>query len=88
MNVGGGSSNRPMMGGRPGMKGKGMPKENTPGKAELPGDPSQYGYKMANPGEMKKRYTKIPDKYNDPASSGLTYQFPGGEAEHTITLTK
>ncbi len=65
----------------------GMPKENTPPKSEMPGNPADHGYVASMPGDSSKKYIKIPAKYSDETQSGLTYNFTGGSQVHDIPLT-
>lgn len=68
-------------------KGGAIPKESKPGaKVEMPGNPADYGYKAAMPGDSAKKYVKVPAKYSDPAQSGLTYAFPGGTTTYDIPM--
>src|SRR5262249_14671034 len=41
----------------------------------------------AGQGPKKGTYVKIPDRYNDPKASGLTYDVQSGPQEHDIELT-
>jgi hypothetical protein len=66
---------------------EGPPKENLPPKLNLPGNPADYGYKMATPGGQLDRYVAIPRKYADADQSGLQYDFRGGNQTYNIDLT-
>jgi hypothetical protein len=40
----------------------------------------------ADPEELRKRYTEIPEKYGNAATSGLTYTVTKGKQDHNITF--
>ncbi len=65
---------------------EGPPKENLPPKLNLPGNPADFGYKMATPGGQLDRYVPIPRKYADPDQSGLQFDFRGGNQTYDINL--
>jgi len=68
--------------------GNNIPKDTNPtkGKMEMPGNPAEHGYKAAMPGDAAKRYVKIPGKYGEVESSGLSYSHAGGSQTFDIIL--
>jgi hypothetical protein len=70
-----------------GVSKEGPPKDILPPKLNLPGNPADYGYKMATPGGQADRYVPIPRKYADPEQSGLKFDFRGGSQTYDINLS-
>jgi len=55
---------------------------NMPKAPNMPEMPPMPGQENAAPG----KYVKIPDRFKDPAKSGLTYDVTPGDQKHDITL--
>jgi hypothetical protein len=50
-------------------------------------DPNDPSRRISIMGDMPSEIVQIPDKYNDPSTSGLVYSVKGGEQNHDINLT-
>jgi hypothetical protein len=56
-------------------------KNEPPKDAKVP-----EGYKPGNSEDRAKLYVAIPEKYEDPATSGLTFEVKSGSQTYPITL--
>jgi len=62
--------------------------KNNPGVKETQSvDPNDPSKRIGIMGDIPENIVPIPDKYKDPATSGLTYTVKGGEQTYDIKLT-
>ena len=62
--------------------------KNNPGAKDTESvDPNDPSKRIGIMGNIPENIVPVPDKYNDPGTSGLTYTVKGGEQTHDLKLT-